>query len=93
MFTNSISPIDDTIVKPDGFENDDIEFRIEEYGKELKEAVEIEGRKRDRTASEELIRQDRRKQPGASVQREETKKKEELKAKSVREQPGGKFAR
>ena len=75
-------------VEPDGFENDDIEVRIEEDGKDVAEAVDIEGTKRDKTASEELIRQGRRKQPGASVQREETKKKEELKAKSVREQPG-----
>ena len=41
---------------------------MEEDGKELKEAAEVEGAKRKITASEELIRQDRRKQPGASLQ-------------------------
>ena len=40
QFTNPISPIDDKIVEPGGFENSDVEVRMEEDGKELKEAAE-----------------------------------------------------
>ena len=66
---------------------------MEEDGKELKEAAEVEGAKRKITASGKLIRQDRRKQPGASLQREEAKKKDGLKAKSVREKAGASLQR
>ena len=63
-FNHSISPIEN--VKPSQFGNDDIEFRIEEEGDELKEADD----KRERTAEEEVERFERRsKQPGASLQK------------------------
>ena len=78
MISNSISPIVE-IIEPSGMKDSGIELRMEEAGKTCEEASEVEGAKRQRTAGEELIAKD--------------KKRGELKAKGVSEQPGASLQR